>query len=585
VHFVGTGLSVWGVLANKVKNVVVRGVTLQDHYEGARAQGGGSLTITDSVIEAPRATGIIAYQPNSLIHLQNSVVRNVQPMTGQTYAVTSANADVGGTIEIESSVLANNYEAAVTVTNPGDVSKVRSNVTMNQSVIRDTNVVEHSQAGAGVVASGISTATVTESAILNTRRIATTAFDATAIIDVERSVLLGSVEDTSGELAGAALVTDGATATYTDVTMRGFVQSGIVARTKGAVTVKNSVIDGTVAGSDGVFGMAAFIDMGGALTMDSSAAIGNAYYGVAVVDAPSVGTLTRVLITDTKRAGDDTLGRGLDIEDGGTLNFDRITLLRNGDQSFFVRGETTAGARATANGTRVLVEDGTSRKDGTTGSGINVEKGALFSLDTAAVVRARRAGIIVNDSLGDAGSQAEATITHVIVRDTQAAGDGLGADPGIAIAGAGIANGGKLTLRSSSVINSVEFGIAVANASAVSLVQSCYVGGTMAEASGLYGHGIVTTGGASITINETQVVGNHIGLAFDAASGVVASCVVQGNEVGIQVQQGSTLTTSPTAPDTPTPNVVLVTDDSQFIDNATRIGSGEVPLPTSPLSD
>ena len=581
----GTALSVWGVLANNVKDVVVRGVTLQGHYEGARAQGGGTLTITDSVIEAPRFTGLIAYQPNSLIHAERVVVRNVQPVSGQSVAVTSVNADVGGAVELESSELAGNYEAGMTATNVGDVSRVRSTLKMNHSVIRDTNLVEHSPAGAGVVASGYSTATVTESAILNTRRLATAAFDPTAVLDVQRSVLEGSLEDSSGELAGAAFITDGAAASYTDVSMRGFVQSGIVGQSKGAITAKNVVIEGTVAGKDGDFGVGGFLQTGALLTMDSSAIVGNAYYGLAVLDAGSTATLVRVLVADTNRTSEDVLGRGINVEDGGTLNFDRLTLLRNGDEQLFIRGETKAGARANGTGTRLYVADGKTRKDNSTGSSINIEMGAFFSLDTAAVLRSHRAGIIVNESLGDAGSSSEATITHAIVRDTLAAGDGLGQTTGIAIEGVGVGCGGKLTLHSSSIVNSVEFGLAISGPHAVGDIASCYVAGTAPQADGFYGHGILTSGGASAVIASSEVSANRIGLAFAASTAVVSSCLVDNNDVGIHVQAGSTLATAPNAPDAPTESVILVTDDSQFVDNVTRVGSGEVPLPTNPFGE
>jgi hypothetical protein len=582
VRFLGTGLQVWGVFANKVKDIVVRGVTLEDHFEGARAQSGGTLTITDSVIESPRFTGLIAYQPGSSIKVERVVVRNVKPQPGINAPVVSANADAGGTIELESSVLAASYEAGITATNPGDETKTRSTIRVNRSIIRDTNPDLRSLAGVGLVVSGIATGELTESAIVDSRRIAVSAFDPAAQLDVKRSVLRHSIQDPSGELAGAASIFDGAHATFEDVTMRDHAQAGVVARSKGAITMKRCVVENTQPGADGDFGMGAYADSGGTLAIESSAITGNTYYGVSVADAGSEGTLARVLVQDTKRDKKDGLGRGVNVEFGAKVTMDRVTLLRNGDESLFVRGETKTGKRATAKATRLLVRDTVSRKDGSTGTGISIEMGALFDLDIGAVVRARRAGILVNDSLGEAGSQAEATFLHTIVRDTQAAGDAQ-SGKGIAIEGAGVASAGKLTMRASSVIGSVQFGIVAANPGGTAVVESCFVGGTVLEASGGYGHGIVATGGSSIIIRATEVRDNQIGLAFNSASGVVASCLIQNNQVGIHVQDGSTLATAPSPPDETTPKVVLVTDDSRFVDNATRIGSGVVPLPTDPL--
>ncbi len=287
-------------------------------------------------------------------------------------------------------------------------------------------------------------------------------------------------------------------------------------------------------------------------------------------------------MTDTKRSSKDALGRGVNVEFGAKIDLDRVTLLRNGDESLFVRGETKGGQRARAKATRLLVRDTVARKDGATGTGISIETGALFELDIGAVVRARRAGILVSETLGAAGSQAEATFLHTIVRDTRAAGDAQ-AGKGIAIEGAGVASAGKLTMRSSSVIGSVEFGIAAANPGGTALIENCFVGGTAVEASGIYGHGIVATGGSSVIIRATEVRDNQIGMAFNSATGIVASCLIQHNQVGIHAQAGSTLATAAMAPEEPSPKVVLVTDDSRFVDNATRIGSGLVPLPSDPL--
>lgn len=524
----------------------------------------------------------IAYQTGSSIKAERVVIRNVKPQPGTNAAVVSANADAGGTIELQSSVLSASYEAGITATNPGDETKTRSTIRVKRSIIRDTNPDLRSLAGAGMVVSGIATGELTESAIVDTRRLAVIAFDADAVLEVSRSVLRRSIEDPSGELAGAAQVFDGAHATFDEVTMRDHAQSGVVARSQGNITLKRSVIEATAAGSDGDFGMGAYADMGGQLAIERSAIIGSSYYGVGLDGAGTAATLARVLITDTKRDKKDGLGRGVNVELGAKVDLDRVTLLRNGDESLFVRGETKTGQRAQGKATRLLIRDTVARKDGSTGTGISVESGALFELDTGAVVRARRAGILVNDSLGGAGSQAEATFLHTIVRDTRAAGDAQ-EGKGIAIEGAGVASAGKLTMRASSVIGSVQFGIAAANPGATALIESCYVGGTVREANGVYGHGIVTTGGASIVIRATEVRDNRIGLAFNSATGIVASCLIQHNEVGIHVQDGSTLQTAVTPPEEPTPKVVLVTEDSRFVDNATRIGSGIVPLPTDPL--
>jgi hypothetical protein len=276
------------------------------------------------------------------------------------------------------------------------------------------------------------------------------------------------------------------------------------------------------------------------------------------------------------------MGRGVNVEYGASLDFDRVTVTANGDSSFFVRGQTKDGARAQAKGTRLFVTDTVSRADGSLGDGLDVEKGAIAEIDGAAIVRARRAGVLVNDTLGDAGDVAELTLSHTVVRDTRAADDGL-TGKGIALQGVGIGVGGKLALRSSAVTGSVEFGLVVGNATGSATVESSFIGSTRPDDSGQYGHGAVATGKATLIMRSTEVRANRIGIAFNDAAGVVTRCLVAGNAVGIHVQEGSTIETGKTAPEAASPRVVVVTDDSRFEQNQTKVGSGAVPLPSSPV--
>ena len=189
---------------------------------------------------------------------------------------------------------------------------------------------------------------------------------------------------------------------------------------------------------------------------------------------------------------------------------------------------------------------------------------------------ARAAPASSSTSRSRAGSPAEAVLATRWLRD-QPAGDAGRA--GIATAGAGVASGGLLTLRSSAIVDNVQSGLVASGPGARTLLESSFVGGTIPEAGGAYGHGIVVLGGSSLVARKAIITDNQIGLAFDASAGIVTNTLVQRNAVGIQAQQGSTLTEAREPPGDPTPSVVLVTEDTRFIDNQTRVGSGAVPLP------
>ncbi len=586
VHLVGTGLEVWGLYAGGAQDVSLSGVTLQDHYEGVRAQKGARVMLSDVVIEAPRSSGLIAWQSGSKIHAERVVIRNTKPEPNkQTAAVMAANADGGATVELVDSSLTNLWEAGVVATNPTTPS-VTSTILLQRSVIRDVNVVVHSLAGAGVVVSGASKGNVTESLILDVRRIGVASFDPGAALTVTSSVLQTTLEDTSGEQASGAWIGAGGRVDFVDSTLRDHSQVGIEAQGDAAVvTMTRGVVEATRPGDDGDFGMGAWADEGASLTLDTSALVGSSYYGVGAQDAKTAVKMTNVLVADTKTNKQQLFGRGVNLEFGATATLDKVTLARNADATLFVRGEQK-GARAHATVTRLYVVDPVqSPADGRSGTGIAVEQGAILDLDTAAVARAKTAGFEMNDTPGDGGHIAEANLTHLSIHDMVGGQDSSPSTKSDVLSGVGMISGGKLTLHASAISGAIELAVAVSGASSESDIANVIVTGTTpGKQTGVYGHGIVGMTAASIIVRDSIVRGNQIGLAFESTPAIVSDVLVQSNAVGIHVQgDGFTLQAADAAPDSPQPNTVVVTNDSQFIDDQTRVGSGQVVLPSDPL--
>src|SRR6185436_11479866 len=113
----------------------------------------------------------------------------------------------------------------------------------------------------------------------------------------------------------------------------------------------------------------------------------------------------------------------------------------------------TARSKVVAN--RLVVKDTKARGSGFNGLGIAVYAGAQLELDGAAVIGSRQAGVEVNDVRGDGGAISEATLKHLVVRDTKF--DTLGQG------GPGIACGGKLTVIDATLQDNHEFGVIVGN--------------------------------------------------------------------------------------------------------------------------
>lgn len=579
VRFVGTGLDKHGVLASGISNATVKGVTLFDHYEGARAGRGAKLTLEDVVIEAPRFTGLIAFEANSTIHAERIVVRNVKPFPGQTNAVVSANADEAGTIELVDSAVAGSYEAGLTATNPSKPT-APSVLRITRSVIRDTNLAGNSLAGAAVVSSGTSKVEVADSAILDTKRIGVlTVFDGSELL-VQRTEIRRTLQDSGSEVS-AAVYAEGGKIALESVSVHDAVQSGIIARTKASLIARDTVVHGTRAGSDRQFGMGAFADQGGKLALERCAFVDNNFYGVSVAGAGTSATLRDVLARGTKaqKTNEGGLGRGLDIEDGASIEGDGVTLLANDGEGIYLFGETKTGERARVTAKRLFVDGGKNAD----GHGLFVAGGSLAEIDGALFSNSVRAGVIVNETIGGAGSRSEATLVHTIVRDTKKR-PRTGLPNEVTLDGFGIASAGNLVVRSSAIVGNVQFGLLVGSPDGATTVTSTFIGSTHPNDDGEYGHGLVALSGSALTARQVEIAGNAVGLFFDGGGAIVSDSRIRNNAIGIHAQNGTMLTEVTRAPDALDPAVVFVTNDSAFVDNATRVGGGELPVPANPFT-
>jgi hypothetical protein len=588
VRLVGTGQDVWGVIANGVKNLKVSGVTLVDHYEGARAQN-GTMFLTDVVFESPRSSGMIAWPAGSSIHAERVVIRNVKPHpTKQSAAVLAVNADEGGTVELVDSAVTGSWAAGIVATNPTDL-KHTSTLSLDRVVVRDTNLGDKDTAGAAVVVADHSHGDVKDSVITDTKRLGVLALGDGATLTVTGSVVRRSLEDATGDTPSGAAAFEGGHLDLTDTTLSDNAELGATSEGKGSriSMTRVAVVGSKPSPTLGDFGIGAWANDGGELALDTTALVGNAYYGVGANAAGTKVTLSSVLVKDTATDKNGAFGRGLNIEYGAEATLDKVTVEGGGDEGIFVRGQNKDGSRAAAAATRILVRDLTGGSARSSGTGIAVERGAVLTLDTAAVIHAITSGIELNEIPGDAGDTSTATITNTIVRDTVGGKDGVVGATGEALSGLGIACGGVLDLSKSSVIGSRQFGIVVANPTASASIANAIVTGTQpGKVSDTYGHGIVAIGAGAAIVKDSVVAANVAGLAFDRSAGIVAGTVVRQNAVGINVQgDGFSLVTAPKAPDLPPDgNTVVVSDDSRFVDNGTRIGSGAIPLPSDPLA-
>ncbi|HSO31066.1 MAG TPA: hypothetical protein VLT33_01085, partial [Labilithrix sp.] len=97
---------------------------------------------------------------------------------------------------------------------------------------------------------------------------------------------------------------------------------------------------------------------------------------------------------------------------------------------------------------------------------------------------------------------------------------------------------------------------------------------------GEFGHGILALEGGTLALDDVTVRRcASVGLVFDASSGTVRASRVTDNAVGIYAQGGTELQQVEVVPDAPVDGQVSVSADTVFAGNATRVGSGVIPVP------
>jgi hypothetical protein len=201
---------------------------------------------------------------------------------------------------------------------------------------------------------------------------------------------------------------------------------------------------------------------------------------------------------------------------------------------------------------------------GSEGIGVEARTGAALTLVRSGVRRAVAIGVVVN--------AASATLTQTLVQQTLP----QGLDVGRAVS---VQEQGQFTATGSAFTGSRETGVAAFDPGTQASLTDCSVEATLADGQGRFGYGAIALTGASLSLTGTTVTGSaSVGVVADEASMLAWSSFISWNGVGVHAQGGSQVINAETA--LLTPNALAVSADTLFVGNGTRIGTGQVPLPS-----
>lgn len=353
-------------------------------------------------------------------------------------------------------------------------------------------------------------------------------------------------------------LTSGVTMDVIDSEISGSQGAGLIVPTAATLTMRSSVVRGSTVDLDGVGGFG-INGQGGDATVEGSAFIDNAEGGIRAYKG-SVFKVERSVVRGTK-PGSAGRGHGLISAGGGKLTVSKVVIAET-------EGVGVACYNAVATLTDSVVRGQKPAPDGDFGDGVYVFGGGTLSLQRVAVLDNARAGADVFDA------KTEASFDHVLLSGTKPLPKG---DMGLGIA---VGFGGHAKIDATVVSGHHHTGVYAFDGSTLDITRSA-VRDTALQLAGVpLGHGVLVTDSKHVVISDSEIRRSAaVGIALANTAAVVSKSVVADCSVGIHVQDGSTLLQVDTPSAAPSGRNVEVTSDCRFEGNATRIGSGTVPLP------
>lgn len=509
--------------------VAASGITVRGFSPGVWTQLGGDLELEASALTANARAGILVSDPGSSAGLSSCALTANGP-SGATFGQGAA-VGFGGALSLEDCALDGNREHGVLVT--GD----DSSAALVRTVVQRTQPRASTGAlGLGIAVQDGASATLEGSAVLDNRVAGVTVLGSTSALHVvQTEVARTAIGEEDGSPVGV----------------------GINAQQGATLTVQEATIADN--GQDGLRAWS-----GAGLVADRVAALDNGTAGVWIEDAGTAVTLTASVVRGTvpARLADTLASSGFLVGNGATL--DAADIVAEGNAG---SGMILFGAGTLVRARRWLARRNLPLADGDYGFGITVEFGGTLELTDSAAVGNTAVGLQVTES----GSAA--TLDGVTLRASVPNAEGR-RGRGINVQNVATLGGTRVAIVDDQQTGLFAFGIGTAAA-----LQDSLILGTRMDSAG-FGHAAMAVAGARLDMTRVTLQGSAgIGMAVAGAAGSLAGSVVLGNAVGVHAQDGSALNELDALPPSLPSFQLAITRDVTFEGNASRIGSGQVPVP------
>lgn len=493
--------------------VVVQGVKIGGQAIGVEVSGPLAARLQRVRVHAATRHGLQVSGPNAHLEVVESVVEATLPSPPDADHGEGAAALDGATLVLRDVRASGNRTAGVRAAGSGTKLQA-TRLLVDATLARQSDKSE----GVGLAIGSGAAATVNRVRLTGNRGFGLFAVDKDTRLDAAGLLVDDTRPREAGKTAGLGmLLQGGATVTLHAARLSGNRAFGLFVSDAGTtLDATGLLVDGTLPQeADKKLGRGVGVHKGAAMTLQGARCSGNRDKGVVITGAGTTAAVSQLLVDATlPQQSDGSTGWGLGVTAGAALSLSAARLAANSAVALVV---SDVGTKVNAAG--LLVHDtGPRKSDGALGRGVDVYNGAALTLGATRLSANHQLG------LRAAGAGTKVIADGLLVD----AAPGLGDEAGDAM-GISVQAGARLTLDHTRLSGNRVVALQLFDPQTTVHATRLLIDGTRPRKSDDEdGWGVDVHAGASLTVSDTRLTGNHAFGLFALGKGteVVASNLV-----------------------------------------------------------
>jgi len=382
-----------------------------------------------------------------------------------------------------------------------------------------------------------------------------------AVIRLSDTVIRAGRADGAGNFGNGVLANDGATVEGVRVAVLEMRETAVTVGTGARLILRDSLV-ARVLGRvrDDLRGRGVATRGGGVVDVERTTVRNSRLEAVSLLQSEVPHRLADVVIAQTGPTGNGFGGRGIAAHEGAIVEGVRVHIVDGFELGVFVFG---AGTEVSLSD--LVVRDIEAKaSDDESGRGLNVDEGAVLTLDRALVERVRDIGVLVAR-----GSQI--TATDLVIRDVQSRANDGSFGRGVEVAGGSTGRFDRVLIervREAGVIALTEGDVALTDVVVDTVMARDCIDAGCFDGVATYGMALVTAGAGRLRAERFAVTDPFLCGALIATGGEsdLSQGAIRGAEVGVCVQVDGY-------------DLERLTDRVAFSDNGANLETTTLPVP------